>query len=105
MKKPLWFCAVVACLLCIASVAALAQIFGPEGLNMPGQFNNWTNPPYINAFAGIEKAGGTLLVNTDLAVHRYTTTIHIDAAGADTSGGKYGWLFTSGPSGGYYNNK
>lgn len=82
-----------------------AQIFAPEGLNMPGQFNAWTNPPYINSFAGIQKTGGTLLLDTTLATRRYKTLINIQASGGDTTGGTYSWIFTSGPGATPYQNK
>ncbi len=84
-----------------------SQIFAPEGLNMPGQFNAWTNPPVNKpVFGGVQVPGGTLLPNTDLDIRRYQTLVHIDATGADTSAGTYNWLFTSGPPpSGYYNNK
>ncbi|MFN0157173.1 MAG: FlgD immunoglobulin-like domain containing protein [Bacteroidota bacterium] len=91
----------------LVSAISQGQIWGPEGLNMPGHFNGFTNPPVNKpAFGGIQVAGGTLLLNTELDVPRYQTLIHIDATGADTSAGTYGWLFTSGPPpAGYYNNK
>ncbi len=95
---------IFSCVLLFSTLSS-SQIYPPEGLNMPGGFNGWTNPPYINAFAGIQKAGGKLLVNTELPTRRYKTLIYVAATGGDTTAGTYPWLFTSGPAGGYYNNK
>ncbi len=81
-----------------------AQIYTPEGMNMPGAYDGWNNPPATAAFAGIQ-GSGTFLMDSLLATRRYTTLIHVDASAADAVGGTYNWLFTSGPSGGYYNNK
>ncbi len=105
MKNRLLIISSSVVLFLMLSPLAFSQVWTPEGMNMPGAFNNWTNPPYINSFAGILKTGGTFLVDTSLATRRYRTNIHIDASGADTSAGTYQWLFTSGPVGGYYNNK
>ncbi len=82
-----------------------AQIWPPEGLNMPGGFNGWTNPPTIPAFAGIQNPQGKLLLDTSLTTRRYQTLIYVAASGGDCQGGTYNWLFTSGPPGNYYQNK
>lgn len=84
-----------------------AQIWPPEGLNMPGAFNGWTNPPTIPAFAGIQHPGGQgkLLLDTSLVTRRYQTLIYVAATGGDCTPGTYNWLFTSGPPGNYYQNK
>jgi hypothetical protein len=105
MKHKLLLISLSVMLFLMLNPLALSQVWPPEGMNMPGDFNNWTNPPYINSFAGIQKTGGTFLVDASLATRRYRTTIHIDVSGADTSAGTYQWLFTSGPVGGYSNNK
>ncbi len=104
------YAAVVACALMFAAVQPLrAQIYAPEGLNMPGQYNVngavWLNPPTNLAFAGVEQAGGKFLPDTGLALRRYKTTINIQSSGGDTAGGTYHWLFTSGPSTNYFQNK
>jgi hypothetical protein len=82
-----------------------AQIFGPEGMNIPGAFNGWSNPPSVNAFAGIQSPGGTFLLDTLIQARMYRTIIHVAASGADAVGGTYNYLFTSGPAGNYYQNK
>lgn len=99
----------IAGLTLVVAIAAFGQeIYRPEGMNMPGAYDEvgsvWNNPPTIPVFSGIE-AGGNFLLDTGLAVHRYTTLIHVDEAGADIVPGTYPFLFTSGPSGSYYQNK
>jgi hypothetical protein len=83
---------------------SFAQIWAPEGLNMPGGWNSWTNPP-SNALAlacSAQTAGGTLSVQA-IGQRRYHTTLH---AGSDgVSAGTNEWLFTSGPSSSPWNNK
>lgn len=88
-----------------ASLTSSAQIFEPEGLNMPGAWNSWVNPPNVPALGGIQVAGGTLLLNTQLPTRRYQTTIHVANPGGDITGGAFFWLFTSGPTGTPYANK
>ncbi len=91
-------------ILILFGVTVFGQISVPEGLNMPGTYNGFSNPPTVNALAGIQKSGGTLLVLTT-GTRRYKTTIKVAATGGDITGGPHQWLFTSGPAGGYYNNK
>lgn len=101
MKKNLWL------FICFFIPAALsAQIYAPEGLNMPGTWDGFTNPPTKLALAGSSQtSGGKLVLNSSLGVARYQTTINVQASGGDIVGGTYTWLFTSGPSSGYFNNK
>ncbi|HMD13601.1 MAG TPA: hypothetical protein VKI62_03170, partial [Bacteroidota bacterium] len=92
--------------LCGMTMPAFGQIYGPEGLNMPGAYDSFNNPPTINAFGGIEKTGGTFLVDNTLGTQRYKTLVHALSSGGDVVGGTaYDFLFTSGPSSGYFNNK
>lgn len=106
MKTVVNLSGILILLLLLTGSSALAQtIFGPEGMNIPGSYDGWSNPPTVNAIAGIQKVGGTFLMDSLLATRRYTTVIHVDASGADLIGGAYQWLFTSGPSGGEFSNK
>ena len=75
----------------------------PEGLNMPTAYNGWLNPPSVAAFSGIQGSGNFLIKTT--GVRRYKTTIKVAATSGDIIGGIHQWLFTSGPAGGYFNNK
>jgi hypothetical protein len=83
----------------------LSQIYNPEGLNMPGGWNGWTNPP-TNALA---LASATQVINGKVAVittgtRRYHTTIKVATSGGDVIGGTHEFLFTSGPTATPWNN-
>lgn len=75
-------------------------IYEPEGLHIPGQWNGWTNPPDNPAFSlqrrefGIGPTG-----------YQWTTTIHVQSTGGDTTGGAYDWGFFTGPPGNPWQNK
>jgi hypothetical protein len=92
-------------LIVLCQSLSLGQIYPPEGMNIPGSYDGWANPPTVNALAGIQKVGGTFLLDTSLATRRYRTLLHAAASGGDITGGTYSWLFTSGPSGNYFANK
>lgn len=82
----------------------LAQIYAPEGINMPGAWNGWSNPP-TNALAlacSAQTTGGLITVLTD-DQRRYHTTFQSGSGGVGS--GTNEWLFTSGPSGSPWNNK
>ncbi|MDI6804509.1 MAG: T9SS type A sorting domain-containing protein [Bacteroidota bacterium] len=105
MKKVTSYLLLIIGFALLFSTVSFSQIYEPEGLNMPGGFNGWTNPPIIDAFAGIQRPTGKLLVNTELPTRRYKTLIYVAASGGDAIAGTYPWLFTSGPTGSPYNNK
>jgi hypothetical protein len=78
---------------------ASGQIFAPEGLNMPGTWNGFTNPPTNNlALASSTQVtdGRVTLITT--GTRRYQTVFSVAESGADIEGGTYTWLFTSGAS-------
>ncbi|MFZ4546092.1 MAG: T9SS type A sorting domain-containing protein [Bacteroidales bacterium] len=83
-----------------------AQIWRPEGLNMPGAWNGWTNPPTNNLAlaSSTQVPGGRITIDT-VGTTRWKTTLSVAATGGDIVGGTYNWLFTSGPSSGAFNNK
>ena len=90
----------------LMATALQAQIYEPEGLNMPGAWNNWVNPPANNlVFASATQVTGGKLTKIAGAVPRWTTTISVKATGGDVIGGSYKWIFTSGPATNYYQNK
>jgi len=97
MQKCFKIFSVYFLLLLSGVLSASGQVYAPEGMNMPGAYNGWNNPPTINAFAGILKVGGTFLLDTSLATRRYLTTIHVESSGADIAAGAYEWKFSSGP--------
>jgi hypothetical protein len=86
--------------------SAQAQIYRPEGLNMPGAWNGWTNPPTNNLAlaSSTQVAGGRIAIDT-VGTQRWHTSFSVAATGGDLVGGSYEWLFTSGASSNYFNNK
>ncbi|MBM3447754.1 MAG: T9SS type A sorting domain-containing protein [Bacteroidetes bacterium] len=75
-----------------------AQIYQPEGLNIPGEWNGWTNPPAAGPFLSSSQAGGLVNLITT-GERRWTTTFQSGYTGSRQ------FLFTSGPNGSPYNNK
>jgi len=83
-----------------------AQIYEPEGLNMPGAWNSWTNPPANNlALASSTQVTGGRVTKIAIGTTRWQTSFSVAATGADLVGGTYDWLFTSGSSSNYFQNK
>jgi hypothetical protein len=83
-----------------------AQIWEPEGLNMPGGWNGWTNPPTNNlALASYSQVPGGRVIKISTGITRWQTVFSVAPAGADIIGGTYNWLFTSGPTGNAFGNK
>ncbi|MEX1188154.1 MAG: T9SS type A sorting domain-containing protein [Bacteroidia bacterium] len=75
------------------TLPSFGQIFAPEGLNMPGAWNGYTQPPAAaSVFLGdaLTPGGGITLQPSGI----YQTTIEVSATG-DTPAGNYSWLFTS----------
>lgn len=117
------------------SIFISQNIYEPEGMNMPGSWNpawpnGWNNPPTNDYFAGVQAESGTgkFLLDTNLITRRYTTSFYVTAEimpgpGAslknnpgikepsriltafDIPIGTYQFLFTSGPSSNYWQNK
>lgn len=78
---------------------ASAQIYAPEGVNMPGAWNGWTNSNEGSTM------GSFRMAYRSFAGGQYVSTVHIAADGGDAAAGTYEMLFTSGPSGNPYSNK
>jgi hypothetical protein len=84
--------------LVVSSVAA-QTIWEPEGLNMPGFWNDWTNPPTNNlALANPNQVPGGRLVKITQGQPRWQTIFSVAASGGDLIGGSYQFEFSSGPS-------
>ncbi|MFO7864215.1 MAG: hypothetical protein R6U85_09470, partial [Salinivirgaceae bacterium] len=83
----------------------IAQIHEPEGLNMSGSWDGWTNPPDVLSLASSSQQTGGEITRRAMGTAHYHTTIQVAASGGDITGGTYDWLFTSGPTDGYSNNK
>ena len=93
-------------LLLISSSSLQAQIHEPEGLNLPGTWNSWTNPPTNNlALASSKQVTGGRVTKISVGTVRWQTTIKVAASGGDLTGGNYTWLFTSGDADAPWSNK
>jgi hypothetical protein len=93
-------------MLILVSTSLFADIYQPEGLNMPGAWNGWTNPPTNNlALASFTQVPGGLVTKITTGIPRWQTTLKAAATGGNIVGGTYQWLFTSGPTGSLWNNK
>jgi hypothetical protein len=81
-----------------------AQIYEPEGINMPGSWNSWSNAP-TNVVLGNpnQVSGGTLAV-TGFGTKKWQTKFSVAASGGNLVGGAYEFKFSSGPSSNYWNN-
>ncbi len=92
--------------LLFSGIPGKAQIYEPEGLNMPGAWNTWINPPANNlVLASSTQVPGGLVTKINTGTPRWQTTISVAATGGNLTGGTYEWLFTSGSSSNYYQNK
>ncbi|MBK7212926.1 MAG: T9SS type A sorting domain-containing protein [Bacteroidales bacterium] len=86
--------------------ASAQTIYEPEGLNMPGAWNGWTNPPVNNlVLASYTQVSGGELTKISTGTTRWQTIFSVGTSGADLTGGSYEWLFTSGSWGGPWGNK
>lgn len=98
----------IAFMICIAGSLpqAKAQIYEPEGLNLPGAWNSWTNPPSNNlALASSTQVTNGRVVKKTNGTLRWQTVFNVAATGADLIGGTYNFLFTSGPATSAFQNK
>lgn len=90
----------------VASGSLIAQIWEPEGLNLPGQWNGWQNPPVNNlALASSTQVQGGRVVKISQGIVRWQTIFSVAASGGDLVGGTHNWLFTSGPTASPWANK
>ncbi len=77
-----------------------SQIYAPEGLNMPGSWDSWTNPPENNVFASATQALGNIHLIPEMGHYQ-----SIFSTPSDLAGGSFEFLFTSGPSENIWANK
>lgn len=88
------------------SSSLFSQIYAPEGLNMPGEWNTWINPPTNNlAFASSTQVTDGRVELIEVGTQRWQTIFQVAAAGGDLTEGTYNWLFTSGPETDAFANK
>ena len=82
-----------------------AQIYEPEGLNMPGGWNGWTNLPTNNlALANPNQVSGGRLVKITQSLSKWQTIFYVAPSGGDLTAGSYEFVFSSGPSGSPWDN-
>ena len=87
------------------AINANSQIYQPEGLNMPGSWNGWQNPPTNALFlASATQVAGGWVHRIELGQPIYQTMFSTLPDG-QLSGGGYRFLFTSGPSDNPWQNK
>jgi hypothetical protein len=88
----------MAFMLTISQKEAQSQIYEPEGLNMPGNWCGWENPPVNNpAFGNPNQVPNGRLVKITTGQARWQTIISTTMPGLDVGGGTYYFRFTSGP--------
>jgi hypothetical protein len=85
--------------LLMGSVSMKAQIFQPEGVNIPGSWNGFTNTNEPSSM------GNFRMNYRSFAGGQYVTTLDIRATGGDAAAGNYTMLFTSGPDDDTFVNK
>ena len=96
-SKPIWLLSNLL-LFVLLSNLSFAQIYAPEGLNMPGDWNGYTNPPAASSPFGSEfQVSGGGVRKISVGQTRWQTTF------TGTTGGNF--LFTSGSSGNPWGNK
>ncbi len=84
-------------LVAVMNLRSDAQIYAPEGLNMPGDWAAWANPPENPVFAGTaQTANGTVRL-VPLGSPFYQTMFHVSAVDGHITGGTYTFKYTSGP--------
>lgn len=106
MKKFNTLLIILAFAFSLTANQSFAQVYEPEGINMPGGWNGWNNPPANLALASYTQvAGGEVTKITNGTDARWNTTLQVASSGGDIVGGTYEWLFTSGPSASPWNNK
>jgi len=97
---------VAASLVLNVKVGLSQNIHEPDGLNMPGSWcEPWTNLETCLAFANGTQFEGGRIEKKSVGTTRWQTIFSVAETGADVVGGAYNWLFTSGPSTNYYQNK
>lgn len=82
------------------SLMGQAQIYAPEGINMPGDWDEWSNPPENLVLAGASQTSGGQVIDLPNAI--YQTRFQ---CGTDISAGSYSFKFTSGPTDNLWQNQ
>jgi len=92
-----FFLAILISVLFIANLSQ-AQIYEPDGLNMPGTWNGWINPASNNpSLASSTQVQDGRIIRISTGTPKYQTIFNTAASGGDLPGGNFTWLFTNGP--------
>lgn len=75
------------------------QIYQPEGINMPGSWDSWTNPPTIDALKSAGQGGE--IEKIELGTDVYQAEFSVPG---DLPAGSHEFKFSSGPSTNYWAN-
>lgn len=101
MRRTLLTVFMLAC-----TLVSWTQIYEPEGLNIPGDWTGWSNPPAENsAFGSYTQVTGGRVTRINTGTIRWQTIFHVAATGADTDGGTKSFKFSSGSTGNPYGNQ
>jgi hypothetical protein len=98
---------IIAFALIVTALPSSAQIiFEPEGLNIPGAYDSFINPPSVEALRSVNNNSGEVAPDLSLGTRTYKSGV-FQAAAVDgqVAPGTYNWLYTSGPGDGLFNNK
>ncbi len=96
---------IAAVIILIITSPILSQIYQPEGLNMPGDWDGWTNPPTNIAFAGSSQTAGGQVRLIPLSSSIYQTIYYVNSSGGNITAGNYNFKFTSGPVSNIWQNQ
>jgi len=80
----------------LISNTGFSQIYEPEGLNLPGSWNDWTNPPTNLTFAGSAQTTGGEVILLPLGFPVYQTIFPVSQT-SEVTAGNYEFKLTSGP--------
>jgi len=89
--------AVIASFFLTITFPSFSQIYDPEGLNMPGDWNEWINPPMNLVFAGSSQTTGGQVQLIPLGNPIYQTIFFVKSVGGAIPSGDYSFKFTTGP--------
>lgn len=85
----------------LGSTSVFSQIFNGEGLNMPGNWNGFTNPPSNLALASATQVPGGRVAVITTGDRRYQTIFNTSS---EVPSGTFQFKFTTGPSGNAWQN-
>lgn len=102
MKKILFS----AVMLCFATMAIAQYLYEPEGINMPGNWNGWTNVPTNNTvLANPSQVSGGQLIKISTGTVRWRAIFSAASSGGNVVDGNHDFKFSSGPTGSPWNNQ